>query len=715
MNKIISNLLIIIFFIKLEYSNAQNIQVTGSLGPGIETGGKMVQDANGNIYCFGIFTDTLQLNANLMAVSNGNFDCYIAKFNRYMQPIWVKTIGGSGAEGAGGIAYDDGKLYVGGWYGAQTIINNDTLIYNFDCISPGFIASIDTSGNFLHAKAFTKSSNSISCFVNAVEVNQTGLVIVGKIKGQFEFGNGQNINTYLTGTEHDIFVARFDTAFNCNYAYSAGSVLGAQRGDDGATCLQIDTLGNIYLGGFFGSLPGLGNATLYFGNQTVNAIGGYGFTDYFIVKIRPNGYIAWLRSSGGSLPDYLADICLDNDARLAITGRYSDNSNIAGVPLPASIDNYSTFFGAIDSAGTGLSAHRVSNEADFQSLKKGMDNYFYAADYNFTGVASRFKIYKLQIDTGVIAVDSLLINTAGSYNYGDILPPAIGCSELIFNSSFNSILVFQGDTLISNNYQQNLYDVCYGKYSMSGTLLSTPQINSPFTSVYCSNTFDIHLSVSNIANANEYHWYVFPSNAGSITINANEAILNIDSTFSGEVKLVCYASNFCDISNISDTLSLTIHQSPIIYSIEDTGFGAVESNVINATNFNWYLDNVLLNFANMNIINCIGDGIYTIIANNANCSDTLSNYVSCIISNIKNLDNNSVNIFPNPAKNNFTINSNIDEYKEVKILSMTGQLLYCNNFLEQSFVINTETFARGFYTVQVKSNSLNVITKLMVD
>ncbi|HRG59761.1 MAG TPA: T9SS type A sorting domain-containing protein [Bacteroidia bacterium] len=715
MNKIISNLLIIIFFIKLEYSNAQNIQVIGSSGPGIETGGKMVQDANGNIYCFGIFTDTLQLNANLMAVSSGNFDCYIAKFNRYMQPIWVKTIGGSGAEGAGGIAYDDGKLYLGGWYGAQTIINNDTLIYNFDCISPGFIASIDTSGNFIHAKAFTKNSNSISCFVNAIEVNQTGLVIAGKIKGQFEFGNGQNINTYLTGTEHDIFVARFDTAFNCNYAYSAGSVLGSQRGDDGATCLQIDTLGNIYLGGFFGSLPGLGNATLYFGNQTVNANGGYGFTDYFIVKIRPNGYIAWLRSSGGSLPDYLADICLDNDARLAITGRYSDNSNIAGVPLPASIDNYSTFFGSIDSAGTGLSAHRVSNEADFQALKKGMDNYFYAADYNFTGVASRFKIYKLQIDTGVIAVDSLLINTAGSYNYGDILPPAIGCNELIFNSSFNSILVFQGDTLISNNYQQNLYDFCYGKYSMSGTLLSTPQINSPSTSVYCSNTFDIHLSVSNIANANEYHWYVFPSNAGSITINANEAILNIDSTFSGEVKLVCYASNFCDISNISDTLSLTIHQSPIIYSIEDTGFGAVESNVINATNFNWYLDNVLLNFANMNIINCIGDGVYTIIANNANCSDKLSNYVSCIISNIKNLDNDIVNIFPNPAKNNFTINSNIDEYKVVKIFSMTGQLLYSNNFLEQSFVINTETFAKGFYTVQVKSNSLNVNTKLMVD
>ena len=39
---------------------SQNIQLSSSLGYGIETGGKMTQDANGNIYCFGIFTDTMR-------------------------------------------------------------------------------------------------------------------------------------------------------------------------------------------------------------------------------------------------------------------------------------------------------------------------------------------------------------------------------------------------------------------------------------------------------------------------------------------------------------------------------------------------------------------------------------------------------------------------------------------------------------------------------
>ncbi len=63
---------------------AQNIQLASSQGTGIESGGKMTRDDNGNIYCFGTFTDTLRLSNTLFAFSNGNFDCYIIKFNRYM-------------------------------------------------------------------------------------------------------------------------------------------------------------------------------------------------------------------------------------------------------------------------------------------------------------------------------------------------------------------------------------------------------------------------------------------------------------------------------------------------------------------------------------------------------------------------------------------------------------------------------------------------------
>lgn len=715
MKKPLAVLIIIGLVFKINLLLAQNLQVASSSGSGIETGGKMVADAHGNVYIFGTFTDTIKLTTSLWASSVGNFDCYIAKYNRYMQPQWIKTIGSTGLEGAGAISYFDGKLYLGGWYGAQTIINNDTLAYNFDCISPGFIASIDTSGNFIQAKAFTKANNSISCFVNALEVNHTGFVIAGKIKGQFDFGNGQTINTYLTGTENDIFVARFDTSFTCIFALKAASTLGLQNGNDGANALQIDTLGNIYVGGFFGTISSLSNATLYFGSQTITANGGYGFSDYFVAKIRPNGAVAWLRGSGGSLPDFITNICLENDSRLAIAGRYSDNSNVGGVILPPSPGDYSTFVGAIDSAGTGLSAFRVSNEAIFQSLKKGADNYLYAADINNTSPSTRFKIYKIQSDTGLLALDSITIIQAGNYGYGDIIPPSTNCGEVIVNCSFNEVVRYQNDTLIQNNYTQNLYDFFYGKYSMDGSFLSAPQINTPVDNNFCANTSNILLSANNVANATDYHWQLIPSVAGSITNTGNTATLNIDSTFNGQVKIACYASNFCDVSEVSDTLILNINQAPIIYSITDAGIGTISSNIINASTFNWYLNNVLLNFSNMPIINCIGDGIYTIVANNTNCADTLSNTINCVVSAQEQIKEELIKIYPNPASSLVNFETNIQDLKEINIYDIAGKLIITSFFIGTKFTLNIVDLSKGFYTVITKSNQRQTCSKLLIE
>jgi hypothetical protein len=695
---------------------AQNIQVSSSLGYGIETGGKMTQDANGNIYCFGIFTDTMRLSNTLFATSSGNFDCYIAKFNKYMQPQWIKTIGGAGAEGAGAISYFGGKLFLGGWYGAQTIINNDTLDFNFNCIAPGFIASMDTSGNFIKAKDFI-TPNSVNLGINALEVNQTGLVIAGGVKGQFDFGNNQYIATVLTGTQNDIFVARMDTAFNCSFALKAGSTAGAQNGDDGAQTLQIDTLGNIYIAGFFGNMPNLNNGTLFFGGQTLTATGSYGFNDFFIAKIRPNGAVAWLRGSGGQTPDFIFKICLENNSRIALAGRYADNANVGGIPLPPSPGDYSSFVGAIDSAGTGISAFRVSNESVFYGLEKGENNYIYAADYNSTSPISRFKIYKINTDTGVIAIDSITIsNNVSSYMNGDILFSGLTCDEIILNSSYKSVVKYGNDTLLNfavSNYNENLL---YGKYSLNNSLIAQPQIITPSNPVFCSNSDDITLTVPPLSSASTYHWQLFPANAGQIISNGNSILLNVDSNFAGQIKIVCYASNFCNVSTLSDTLTLTINQAPIIYSIDDTGFGAVTSNVVNATSFNWYLDNVLLNFANMPTVNCIADGIYSIIATNGTCDDTLASFVSCIVSDVDEISTTGVNIYPNPVQENITIEIDPSEtIKAVTIYDVSGKLLIQSTAVTNKIILNISELSFGYYFVKVQSSLSHYVSKIVID
>jgi hypothetical protein len=694
---------------------SQNIHLSSSLGSGLEIGGKMTQDANGNVYCFGIFTDTIEFSNNLMAVSNGNWDCYIVKFNRYMQAQWIKTIGGTGAEGAGAISYFGGKLFLGGWYGAVTVINNDTLDYNFNCVAPGFIASMDTSGNFIRAKGFT-TTNSVNLAINALETNQTGLVIAGGVKGQFDFGNNQYITTSLTGTENDIFVARFDTAFTCSFALKGASTAGTQNGNDGAQTLQIDTLGNIYIAGFYGNMPSLNNGTLFFGGQTVTAFGSYGFNDFFIAKIRPNGVVAWLRGSGGETPDFIFKICLENDSRIALAGRYADNANVGGIPLPPSPGDYSSFIGAIDSAGTGISAFRVSNESVFYGLEKGENNYIYAADYNATSPFSRFKIYKIHTDTGVVAIDSITFSSnISSYMNGDILLPSLSCDEIILNCTYRSVVKYGNDTVLNydvTNYNENLL---YGKYSLGNSLISQPQIIVPANTVYCSNSDDITLSVPLVNNASTYHWQLYPTNAGIISNSGNSILLNMDSTYAGQVKIVCYASNFCNISPLSDTLTLTINQSPIIYSINDTGFGAVISNIVYSTNFIWYLDNALLTFANIPVINCLGDGVYSIIATNSNCSDTLSNFVSCVISGENKIEESKIKIYPNPSTEKIFIETDDLGFKIVEIYDVTQHLILQQTFIGNIHSINLERISKGCYFIKIYSDKVNATPKLIIE
>jgi hypothetical protein len=299
---------------------------------------------------------------------------------------------------------------------------------------------------------------------------------------------------------------------------------------------------------------------------------------------------------------------------------------------------------------------------------------------------------------------------------GDILFSGLTCDEIILNSSYKSVVKYGNDTLLNfavSNYNENLL---YGKYSLNNSLIAQPQIITPSNPVFCSNSDDITLTVPPLSSASTYHWQLFPANAGQIISNGNSILLNVDSNFAGQIKIVCYASNFCNVSTLSDTLTLTINQAPIIYSIDDTGFGAVTSNVVNATNFNWYLDNVLLNFANMPTVNCIADGIYSIIATNGTCDDTLASFVSCIVSDVDEISTTGVNIYPNPAQENITIEIDPSEtIKAITIYDVSGKLLIQSTAVTNKIILNISELSFGYYFVKVQSSLSHYVSKIMID
>lgn len=75
---------------------------------------------------------------------------------------------------------------------------------------------------------------------------------------------------------------------------------------------------------------------------------------------------------------------------------------------------------------------------------------------------------------------------------------------------------------------------------------------------------------------------------------------------------------------------------------------------------------------------------------------------------------NVVSIYPNPAKDYFTINLDNSEKSDIKVLDITGKVIYQENFSKE-IVISTEKYKKGIYFVKIKNLNNVIIRKVIVE
>ena len=337
----------------------------------------MVSDASGNSYVIGNFTTTVNQDAFTLTTF-GAQDVFFVKYNKDGQVLWLKQIGGTGAEVASSIAIsNDGNfIYVSGTTNGTCSFDGSNITTSG--LNDIFLAKYSTSGTlaWVHKSAYgaqvqANGSIAIDKDENIVQVgvfntdvtfypgtitlvpvlfpairqnfiakyDSSGNVIWGKmIEGNFstsffrsistyEFGyffSGQwagnlytDIGTYASNSSSlDGFLYKTDTAGN-------GSIFRKISGADDEYVYRniIDNNGNVYLTGYFYSNQLTIDSTLTDTSkiQLINV--NQGTSDLILLKYNSQGIFQWGRATGTSKDEKVLNIDYSNN-KIIITGTF---------------------------------------------------------------------------------------------------------------------------------------------------------------------------------------------------------------------------------------------------------------------------------------------------------------------------------------------------------------------------------------------------------
>ncbi len=278
-------------------------------------------DTAGNIYVVGEFSGTVQFDptganpSGTITSNNGTVDAFLSKFDASGQFLWVRTWGsgpsggnpkqGYGRDAANGLGLDAaGNSYVIGLY--QSTVNfgsgivatsNAPAGYNNIFLArfapDGTTQWVRTWGGLIGGEGYSVAVDTVHGAVYAEgdwsTVPNTGTVDFNPA--------GPTHDLHANHGFYDAFLSKYDLNGNFQWARTWGG-----EGYDDGPGVAVDTAGNVYVGGMYGSQqinfdPAGGSAGL--GHPATNTGNTVLYVDIFLSKFDASGNFQWVRTWGG--------------------------------------------------------------------------------------------------------------------------------------------------------------------------------------------------------------------------------------------------------------------------------------------------------------------------------------------------------------------------------------------------------------------------------
>ncbi len=265
-------------------------------------------DVVGNIYVSGVFQGGPNTFGTKVIEGFGNFNVFIAKFDKAGNCLWVQKgdgTGGSNMVECNGISIDNnGSCYVSGYFNAT--LKFDTTVLSSYGESDIFTAKYDSAGSLLWVKQ-AGGTNRDEAF--GISTDASGnCYITGLFGGTSTFDTTTIISPNAT---FDMFLAKYNAEGNLVWVTQAGG-----NSEDFGRAIATDASGNSYVTGQFVDVAYFDTTKLTYS----------GMTDIFIAKYDNTGKVLWAKQAGGSDYDMGLGVALDADGNCYITGDIYSNA-----------------------------------------------------------------------------------------------------------------------------------------------------------------------------------------------------------------------------------------------------------------------------------------------------------------------------------------------------------------------------------------------------
>ncbi len=281
-----------------------------------------VDEAADNVVIAGIFNDKADFDpatpdtAYLQAVAGS--DIYFARYTLSGDFLWAKQVGGPGSERVLDVDIDGlGGVYLAGHFQETVDFDPSDAVSERSVAGDSdlFFAKYDDAGDLIWARS---AGGFFYEEANGIEVDGFGNVyIIGRYAETVDFDPGTGFSEHTSLGINDVFFAKYAPDGDLIWSKSIGG-----EDNDLANCIEVDSLGNIYLSGQF-----INTADFDPDAAAMNNLTSSGDFDIFLAQYDASGQLVWAKNIGGVQVEESTAIALDAQRNVLLTGFFNGDAD----------------------------------------------------------------------------------------------------------------------------------------------------------------------------------------------------------------------------------------------------------------------------------------------------------------------------------------------------------------------------------------------------